>query len=123
MSSTHKGKGPAEAGNHEGQGGLSGAEGFSPGQRGRSGTPGTAVPIWKNILSIAREKPKQNIEKQGTPVDRDPRGLPPPLRSMPFYNPSANEIIFPAAILQAPFYDISAAREENLGGIGICNRP
>ncbi|MBO9596562.1 MAG: S-layer homology domain-containing protein [Cohnella sp.] len=35
-----------------------------------------------------------------------------------FYNPSTNSIIFPAAILQAPFYDPKASRERNLGSIG-----
>ena len=35
-----------------------------------------------------------------------------------FYNPSTNSIIFPAAILQAPFYDPNASREHNLGSIG-----
>ncbi len=36
-----------------------------------------------------------------------------------FYNPQANDITFPAAILQAPMYDVNASREENLGGIGF----
>lgn len=72
----------------------------------------------ENILSIARENRKQNIEKQGTPVDKT-AWITSAITVNAFYNPSANEIIFPAAILQAPFYDISAAREENLGGIGI----
>ncbi|KAI4448987.1 Neutral endopeptidase [Eubacterium plexicaudatum ASF492] len=35
-----------------------------------------------------------------------------------FYNPQANDITFPAAILQAPFYDKNADAAENLGGIG-----
>lgn len=35
-----------------------------------------------------------------------------------YYNPISNEIVFPAAILQPPFYDPKASREENLGGIG-----
>ncbi|GKU77274.1 endopeptidase [Paenibacillus sp. L3-i20] len=36
-----------------------------------------------------------------------------------YYNPLNNEIMFPAGILQAPFYDINAKAEENLGGIGM----
>jgi len=36
-----------------------------------------------------------------------------------FYNPQANDITFPAGILQAPMYDVNASREENLGGIGF----
>jgi len=35
------------------------------------------------------------------------------------YDPTANDITFPAAILQAPLYDVDASREENLGGIGF----
>lgn len=72
----------------------------------------------ENVLSIARENRKQNIEKQGTPVDKS-EWITSAITVNAFYNPSANEIIFPAAILQAPFYDINASREENLGGIGI----
>ena len=34
------------------------------------------------------------------------------------YNSTANDITFPAAILQPPLYDVNASREENLGGIG-----
>lgn len=36
-----------------------------------------------------------------------------------YYNALANEIVFPAGILQAPFYDVNAPREQNLGGIGM----
>ncbi len=36
-----------------------------------------------------------------------------------YYNATANEIVFPAGILQAPFYDVDAPREQNLGGIGV----
>ncbi|UNC92463.1 M13-type metalloendopeptidase [Candidatus Contubernalis alkaliaceticus] len=36
-----------------------------------------------------------------------------------YYNPMANEIVFPAGILQGDFYDINHSREENLGGIGM----
>ena len=35
-----------------------------------------------------------------------------------YYNPLNNEIVFPAAILQYPFYDKNASKEKNLGGIG-----
>ena len=34
------------------------------------------------------------------------------------YSATSNDITFPAAILQAPLYDVNASREENLGGIG-----
>ncbi|MDE6544603.1 MAG: M13 family metallopeptidase, partial [Paramuribaculum sp.] len=36
-----------------------------------------------------------------------------------YYNPMANEIVFPAAILQAPFFDPNASDAENYGGIGV----
>lgn len=36
-----------------------------------------------------------------------------------YYNATANEIVFPAGILQAPFYDVNAPKEQNLGGIGL----
>jgi predicted metalloendopeptidase len=39
-----------------------------------------------------------------------------------YYNPSYNEIVFPAAILQPPFYNYQADEAVNYGGIESCNR-
>ena len=53
----------------------------------------------------------------GKPVDKDEWGMTPQTVNA-YYNPSRNEIVFPAAILQAPFFDPKADMAINFGGIG-----
>ncbi|MEO0674289.1 MAG: M13 family metallopeptidase [Pseudomonadota bacterium] len=60
---------------------------------------------------------KQSIKKLGGPIDRTEWGMT-PQRVNAYYNPTLNEIVFPAAILQAPFFDPSADAAVNYGGIG-----
>ncbi|MEU7217837.1 M13 family metallopeptidase [Nocardia iowensis] len=55
--------------------------------------------------------------KLGTPVDRAEWGFPPQTVNA-MYDPTANQITFPAAILQAPFFDADAEPGVNFGGIG-----
>ncbi|PXX66632.1 putative endopeptidase [Nocardia tenerifensis] len=55
--------------------------------------------------------------KLGTPVDREEWGFPPQTVNA-MYDPNANQITFPAAILQPPFFDADAAAAVNFGGIG-----
>ena len=58
-----------------------------------------------------------NFAKIGKPVDRTEWGMTPPTVNA-YYNPSMNEIVFPAGILQPPFYDENADDAINYGGIG-----
>ena len=51
------------------------------------------------------------------PVDRTEWGMTPPTVNA-YYNPTLNEIVFPAAILQPPFFDPNADDAVNYGGIG-----
>lgn len=60
---------------------------------------------------------EQNIERQGGPVDRGEWGMTPQTVNA-YYNPPLNEIVFPAAILQPPFFDMDAEDAVNYGGIG-----
>ncbi|WP_416878148.1 M13 family metallopeptidase [Litorimonas sp.] len=60
---------------------------------------------------------KQDIDKLGGPIDRDEWGMNPQTVNA-YYNASLNEIVFPAAILQAPFFDPNADPAVNYGGIG-----
>ena len=55
--------------------------------------------------------------KLGKPVDRDEWGMTPQTVNA-YYNPSMNEIVFPAAILQPPFFDMDADDAVNYGAIG-----
>lgn len=58
-----------------------------------------------------------NLVKLNLPVDRTEWGMPGHLVNA-CYNPSSNDITFPAAILQKPFYSLQQSVSENLGGIG-----
>ncbi|GAB3596280.1 M13 family metallopeptidase [Microbacterium tumbae] len=59
----------------------------------------------------------RNLAKIGGPIDRDEWHMPPQMVNA-YYNPSMNEIVFPAAILQYPFFDASRDAAANYGGIG-----
>ncbi len=58
-----------------------------------------------------------NISKLGKPIDKDEWFMSPQTVNA-YYNPPRNEIVFPAAILQAPFFDPNADMAVNYGGIG-----
>jgi putative endopeptidase len=57
------------------------------------------------------------LAKLGQPIDRDEWGMT-PMTVNAYYNPGLNEIVFPAAILQPPFFDPNADDAVNYGGIG-----
>ena len=57
------------------------------------------------------------ISRYGKPVDKTRWGMTPPTINA-YYNPSNNEIVFPAGILQTPFFDFGADDAVNYGGIG-----
>jgi putative endopeptidase len=59
----------------------------------------------------------RNLAKLGKPVDRTEWGMNPQTVNA-YYNPSLNEIVFPAAILKPPFFDLNADDAVNYGGIG-----
>jgi putative endopeptidase len=65
-----------------------------------------------NAFELAYE-----LGKLGRPVDRDEWFMPPQTVNA-YYNPGMNEVVFPAAILQPPFFDIDADDAWNYGGIG-----
>src|SRR5207249_1659625 len=60
---------------------------------------------------------QRNLNKIGKPVDRSEWGITTPTVDA-YYNPSFNEIVFPAGILQPPFFDMKADDASNYGDIG-----
>ena len=60
---------------------------------------------------------QRNINKLGKPIDRGEWGMTPQTLNA-YYNPELNEIVFPAAILQPPYFDASADDAVNYGSIG-----
>lgn len=71
----------------------------------------------ENTINIYLEESKTQFLKLSKPVDKDEWNMG-ACTVNAYYNPTNNEIVFPAGILQAPFYDKNASIEKNLGGIG-----
>ena len=71
----------------------------------------------ENILALTDWNLKDNIADLGQPVDKKEWGMPPQMVNA-YFNPLNNEIVFPAAILQPPFYNYTADEAVNYGGIG-----
>ena len=69
------------------------------------------------MLQIEKVKLLENLEKLNKPTDPEKWQMPGHMVNA-CYDPFVNDITFPAAILQAPFYSINQTRSENLGGIG-----
>lgn len=70
-----------------------------------------------NIVAAQTWVTEDNISDLGKPVDRTQWGMTPQTINA-YYNPTFNEIVFPAAILQPPFFNISADPAVNYGAIG-----
>lgn len=70
-----------------------------------------------NMKNVARWGFAENVADLQKPVDKTRWGMSPQTVNA-YYNPSYNEIVFPAAILQPPFYDYKADEAVNYGGIG-----
>ncbi|RZJ54724.1 MAG: M13 family peptidase [Flavobacterium sp.] len=72
---------------------------------------------FENSHNLSKWNFKKGIEKLHKPVDKTEWGMSPQTVNA-YYNPSYNEIVFPAAILQPPFYNYQADEAVNYGGIG-----
>jgi len=77
-------------------------------------TPGSHA---ANVLAANAFNTRFNLDKIGQPVDRTEWGMSPQTVNA-YYRSTANEIVFPAAILQPPFFDANADDARNYGGIG-----
>lgn len=73
--------------------------------------------LFENVLNARRWQFEENRAKQDKPVDKTEWGMTPQTVNA-YYSPLYNEIVFPAAILQPPFYDYKADAAVNFGGIG-----
>ena len=77
-----------------------------------------AVSYYENSLRASHWYMEDNLSKLGKPVDRTEWGMTPQTVNA-YYNPSTNEICFPAGILQPPFYNPDADDAVNYGAIGV----
>ena len=74
--------------------------------------------FFENTLNAYAFGVKRNLEKIGKPVDRTEWGMSPQTVNA-YYSPTMNEIVFPAGILQPPFFDVNADDAINYGAIGV----
>ncbi|MHA7059811.1 M13 family metallopeptidase [Aquimarina sp. M1] len=72
---------------------------------------------FENMMAVAEWGFNKNIKEIGEPVDKTEWGMSPQTVNA-YFNPLFNEIVFPAAILQPPFYNYTADEAVNYGGIG-----
>ncbi len=70
-----------------------------------------------NYIRAAEVEFQRDVDRLGGPIDRNEWGMTPQTINA-YYNPVMNEIVFPAAILQAPFFNLDADDAVNYGGIG-----
>ena len=70
-----------------------------------------------NLMNGALYENRRDMDKIGKPVDRTEWGMTPPTVNA-YYNPARNEIVFPAGILEPPFFNAQADDAVNYGGIG-----
>ncbi len=73
--------------------------------------------LYSNLVSVSNWRYNKELEKIGKPVDKAEWGMSPQTVNA-YYNPVNNEIVFPAAILQPPFFNSDADAAVNFGGIG-----
>lgn len=73
---------------------------------------------FQNLIECSEYEYQYQVNKVGKPVDRNEWGMTPSTVNA-YYNPTFNEIVFPAGILQFPFFDPNADDAINYGGIGM----
>ena len=91
--------------------------GYTEKWRDYTGLQIQADDLFGNVVRATRHEYQRMIGKLGQPVDRTEWGMTPQTVNA-YYNPGMNEIVFPAAILQPPFFDATADDAVNYGGIG-----
>ncbi|MBR2367064.1 MAG: M13 family metallopeptidase [Alistipes sp.] len=77
-----------------------------------------AKSYWENVVAANRWYTADSMSEVGKPVDREKWMMPPQMVNA-YYMPTTNEICFPAAILQPPFYNPAADDAVNYGAIGV----
>ncbi|MDQ2849750.1 MAG: peptidase M13 [Actinomycetota bacterium] len=91
--------------------------GYPDSWRDYSGLQIDPADLLGNVVRSARFESDRELAKVGGPINRDEWFMTPQTVNA-YYNPTMNEIVFPAAILQPPFFDVNADDAVNYGGIG-----
>jgi len=74
--------------------------------------------FFENVVALRKDSYRYNLDKLGKAPNRD-EWYTTPSTVTAYYNPSVNEIVFPAGILQPPYFDVNADDALNYGGIGM----
>jgi len=74
--------------------------------------------FFENVVALRKAEYEYELDKLGKAPNKD-EWYTTPSTVTAYYNPSANEIVFPAGILQAPYFDLYADDAVNYGGIGM----
>jgi putative endopeptidase len=74
--------------------------------------------LFRSLLAADAFEVNRDLDKIGKPVDRNEWEMPPPIVNA-YYEPPLNEIVFPAGILQPPFFSAAAPDAVNYGAIGM----
>lgn len=77
-----------------------------------------SLSLMENVYNASVWYTRDNLDKLGKPVDKEEWHMTPQTVNA-YYNPTTNEICFPAAILQAPYFDMTADDAQNYGAIGV----
>jgi putative endopeptidase len=91
--------------------------GYPKNWRDYSSLQPTSTDLWANVLASNEFEFQRELRKIGAPLDRDEWFMTPQTVNA-YYNPGFNEIVFPAAILQYPFFDPHRDAASNYGAIG-----
>ena len=86
--------------------------------RDYSALPVSRASYFENVVNASAFEVKRNVGKLGKPIDRAEWGMTPPTVNA-YYSPTMNEIVFPAGILQPPFFWADGDDAVNYGGIGV----
>ncbi|XP_076641509.1 M13 family metallopeptidase neprilysin 3 isoform X3 [Halictus rubicundus] len=73
---------------------------------------------FENNIRVNKYNLKKNLDKLDKPVNKTTWIMTPPTVNA-YYRPTKNQIVFPAGILQSPFYDMENPKSLNFGGIGV----
>jgi putative endopeptidase len=74
--------------------------------------------LLQNVVAAAGFETRRDLDKIGKPLDRTDWGMTPPTVNA-YYNPPLNEMVFPAGIMQRPFFANEAPLATNFGGLGM----
>ncbi len=91
--------------------------GHPPKYRDYSSVKVSSDDYFGNVTNATRFEVKRLMQRAGKPVDRDEWYMTPPTVNA-YFSPTDNEIVFPAGILQPPFFDVTMDPAVNYGGIG-----